>query len=206
MIKILLIDDDDNYSFFMKESLKKTGEFEVILSNSGDDGIEKARKLRPDIILLDLMMPEKSGFDVAAELKKMKATRTIPFIFLTGIIKEDAIKEYQHIIGKNYYLTKSADISELLKIVDTLLKNRENSPEYESKSKVRIVTHVTRDKVDFLDRLGKDVLFSKGYKLSRAAILEQLIELLQRLEPDIKNCDLSHGNLASSILRLFGKE
>ena len=72
-------------------------------------------------------------------------------------------------------------------------------------TKLRTVTFLTREQIDFLDKLGKDALFYRGSKLSRAHILAELVDLLIRLGIDAKKIDLSHGNhLAGEILKVMG--
>ena len=69
-------------------------------------------------------------------------------------------------------------------------------------TKLRTVTFLTREQIDFLDRLGKDALFYKGSKLSRAHILAEMVDLLMQLGIDAKNIDLTNGNhLAGEILK-----
>ena len=88
--KILLIDDEKDLCFFLKANLENTGEFDVIVSNMGDKGIKLAQREMPDLILLDILMPEMSGDEVAEILLEDPATAKIPIIFLTAMVtKED---------------------------------------------------------------------------------------------------------------------
>jgi hypothetical protein len=69
-------------------------------------------------------------------------------------------------------------------------------------TKLRTVTFLTRQQIDFLDKLGKDALFYKGSKLSRAHILAEMVDLLMQLGIDVKEIDLAKGNhLAGEILK-----
>jgi hypothetical protein len=68
-------------------------------------------------------------------------------------------------------------------------------------TKLRTVTFLTREQIDFLDKLGKDALFYKGSKLSRAQILAEMVDLLMQLGIDARKIDLAHGHLASEILK-----
>ncbi|MFH0827526.1 MAG: response regulator, partial [Candidatus Omnitrophota bacterium] len=63
--KILLIDDEEDFCFFVKKNLENTGEFEVITAPEGKIGIDLAREEKPDAILLDIVMPKMDGTDVA---------------------------------------------------------------------------------------------------------------------------------------------
>lgn len=81
--KILMIDDDKDYTTAMKAVLE-TKSYEVIVANSGDEGIRLAREKQPQLILLDVIMPVKSGFSVAEELKKDPQLNQIPTLLLTA--------------------------------------------------------------------------------------------------------------------------
>jgi CheY-like chemotaxis protein len=82
--KVLLIDDDPDVRRIGSMSLRKLGGFEVLLASSGPEGIEIAKRARPDVILLDIVMPDPDGWATLARLKKSGATYTIPVIFITG--------------------------------------------------------------------------------------------------------------------------
>lgn len=69
------------------------------------------------------------------------------------------------------------------------------------KEKVRIVTFLTRQQIDYLDKIGKDALFSYGRKLSRVQIISELVNLLMQLGINIKGIDLTQDGLASCILK-----
>jgi CheY-like chemotaxis protein len=84
--RILLIDDEEDFCFFVKASLENAGEFDVMVSNRGDKGIELAKREKPDLILLDILMPEMSGDEVAEILLDNSATAKIPIIFLTAMV------------------------------------------------------------------------------------------------------------------------
>jgi CheY-like chemotaxis protein len=198
---ILLIDDEPNYCFVMKTRLEDTGKYRVTLSNDGDDGIAKARELSPDLILLDLMMPKKSGFDVAMDLKKKNETNSIPIVFLSGILKEDVIGKNKNIIGEGTYVSKTEDIDDLLDIIENTILRGADLKKETRKEKVRIVTYLPREHVDYLDKIGKDVLFAKGFKLSRSETLKQLVEFLQKMKVDIAKLDLINHDLSTALIK-----
>jgi len=74
------------------------------------------------------------------------------------------------------------------------------------KEKIRTVTFLSREQIDFLDALGKDALFSQGIKLSRVKILSELVDLLMELKIDIKELDLKKENLTKRILRIINEK
>lgn len=87
--KILIIDDEIDFSNLVKKNIEKTGEFEVIIAASGEEGIKLTREKKPDLILLDVVMPEIDGGDVASQIKNDKSIKDIPIIFLTAIVTEE---------------------------------------------------------------------------------------------------------------------
>ena len=84
MRKLLLIDDEDDFCYFLKINLELLGEYKIFIETDGSMGIKSARKHKPDIILLDVMMPGMNGFEVLQKLKEDSITRSIPVIILTA--------------------------------------------------------------------------------------------------------------------------
>lgn len=81
--KILLVDDDADFVDSTRTVLESRA-YEVVVAENGDDGIKKARELKPDLILLDVIMPVKDGFYAAEELKKDPELAKIPVLMLTS--------------------------------------------------------------------------------------------------------------------------
>jgi DNA-binding response OmpR family regulator len=102
--KILVVDDEKDIVDILKYNLERENEFEVITASNGKEALEAAQSL-PDLILLDIMMPELNGFEVCKRLKNDKLTSGIPVIFLTA--KENEIDEILGLeIGADDYLPK----------------------------------------------------------------------------------------------------
>lgn len=80
--KVLIVDDNANFNQLLQCALED--DFQVFSAIDGEDGLEKALKLRPDIILMDVMMPNVSGIELARMLNAEEETRHIPAIVLTG--------------------------------------------------------------------------------------------------------------------------
>jgi two-component system OmpR family response regulator len=109
--KVLLVEDDPNLGTLLQEYLKHKN-FDVELKRDGSDGLLAYRRGKFDIVLLDVMMPKKDGFEVAEEIRK--DNQEVPIIFLTAkSLKEDKIKGLT--IGADDYITKpfSMEILEL---------------------------------------------------------------------------------------------
>jgi len=132
--KILLIDDEKDFCFFVKGNLENTGEFEVIATTSGKEGIKLACREKPDLILLDLNMPETSGDEVAQILYGRPETKAIPIVFLTALITEDEVgSERMANIGGKRFIAKPiatkdliANIKKILGIKNATSQSREN--------------------------------------------------------------------------------
>jgi DNA-binding response OmpR family regulator len=112
---ILIIDDDPEIVEFTRKRLERSG-YRVIGALDGTQGVAMAFKERPDLILLDIMMPFKDGYAVLRELKENEATRTTPVIMLTAKSGSGSVLECQE-CGATDYFIKPIDWEELLKYI-----------------------------------------------------------------------------------------
>ncbi len=119
--KILLIDDEVSLTKLMKLNLERIGEFEVMTENSGLLAVDAVRKFQPDLIFLDIMMPDMSGDDIAQELRQDDALAAIPIVFLTAIVSREDTDSMGSYIGGNRFLAKPVKTEELLQVItDTI--------------------------------------------------------------------------------------
>ncbi len=93
--KILLIDDEKDIRTVADISLRRIGNFDVTLVENGKEGLSAAAAIRPDVILLDMMMPEMDGITVLKKLKENPETRDIPVIFMTARVRDKEKTEYE---------------------------------------------------------------------------------------------------------------
>ena len=117
--KILLIDDEPELIKAVEIRLKSIG-YEVALSYDGRTGIDKAKEIKPDLILLDLIMPIMDGYVVANELKDDPETKHIPIIILTASQRED-LKTRCRELGVASFIMKPFETSDLLNMVKAIL-------------------------------------------------------------------------------------
>lgn len=118
--RILVIEDEHHISGLVKVILEKKG-FEVLQAFSGQEGIEASKKEMPDLIILDVMMPNMDGFEVARRLGKMEETKNIPIMMLSSAAQfKDRMKGIES--GAVDYITKPFDKNELATKVDECLK------------------------------------------------------------------------------------
>ena len=123
MPKILLIDDELDFCWFIKENLELSGNYKVRCAYNGEDGLISAVRERPDLIILDLLMPKMDGRSVLAELKKNYATMDIPVMLLTAIDPAEARLRVPG-LNKDAYLTKPVALETLKATINKLLHEK----------------------------------------------------------------------------------
>lgn len=123
--KVLLVDDDQDFVEATKMVLESKP-YEVLVAYNGDEGLAKARKEKPDLIILDVIMPVKDGFTAAEQLKKDPELKNIPVIMLTSFsqkVGETSISMGQGMtLDTEDYIDKPVTPQELLQRVEKLIK------------------------------------------------------------------------------------
>ena len=119
--KILIVDDEEDLTTLVKMNLENTGLYEVDVAHDGKAGMAKIKKDKPDLVILDLMMPEKSGFQVLKEVREKKHQKQWrPIILLTAKHAfQDMRKGYD--LEADHYITKPFDMDTLLRSIQTVL-------------------------------------------------------------------------------------
>lgn len=120
--KILIIEDESDQIMMMRTRLESNG-FEIISSPNGDDGIKKARSERPDLILLDLVMPKIDGYEVCRRLKSSPETKDIPVIIITAVMRRDIEKLCTDVCADGL-VKKPYDPLEFLQLIQELISER----------------------------------------------------------------------------------
>lgn len=116
---ILAIDDENDVLIIIKTALQSEG-YQVLTASNGFDGLAAAEDKKPDLILLDLMMPEMDGMEVLKRLKESKGTDQIPVIILTGLSDREKIRTALD-QGTSYYIVKPFDYQGLVSKVKLAL-------------------------------------------------------------------------------------
>jgi signal transduction histidine kinase/DNA-binding response OmpR family regulator len=162
---ILVVDDDSYIRSLLRQELGDAG-YDIEEAADGKEALSKIRIHKPDLIILDIMMPEMNGFDVAAILKNDPQTMDIPIIVLS--IVQDKARGYR--IGVDRYLTKPIDTKQLFSEIITLLDQGK------SKKKVMVVDEdgtAIHTLTDVLAAKGYQVVESDGKELVAKAIASQ---------------------------------
>jgi CheY-like chemotaxis protein len=127
--KILVVDDELDTRIFISTLLETSG-YKPIVAMDGLDGLKKAREIRPELIILDVMMPREGGVEMYRQLKADETLRTIPVIMLSGIAKktffhsQNLLNLYEnHIVPEpEAYIEKPPEPEELLQWTRNLLE------------------------------------------------------------------------------------
>jgi len=110
--KIVILEDDRILLKALNIELLSNG-FEVLSAADGESGLKLIGKEKPDLVLLDLVMPKMHGFEVLTKLKKNKDTENIPIIILSNLGQDEEIKKGMDLGALDYYKKASTDLSEL---------------------------------------------------------------------------------------------
>ena len=117
---MILVADDNDDNLAITTRILQTNGFDVMVAHNGKEALDSARESRPELIVMDVMMPEMSGTEVLEKLRESPQTSRIPVILLTALAQnEDVIAGYQ--IGADYYMTKPYTSKELLSGVKLVL-------------------------------------------------------------------------------------
>lgn len=120
--KVLIIDDDPGIRMLLSKFLLREG-FETIMAEDGLEGVESAKKLQPDLIIMDVVMPQMDGLTAARLIKFYKPLSEVPIIFLTA---KDANKEIElaQEVRAEVYITKPFDVHQVVDIVRETLSGK----------------------------------------------------------------------------------
>jgi signal transduction histidine kinase/CheY-like chemotaxis protein len=167
--RILIVDDDAHIRELLRQELEQVG-YEAIEASDGFAAIQQVKTLKPDLVILDVMMPQMNGFDAAAVLRNDPEVAAIPIIMLS--IVQDKERGYR--LGIDRYLTKPIDKERLLGDIESLLHQG---------SSTKKVLIVDRD-ASTIKTLA-EVLQAKGYMVSEAQSEREGLEKAIAVKPDV---------------------
>lgn len=122
MPKILLIEDDPDQIFLYQSKFELEG-FEFMSCRKGFEGLELAKKKKPDIVLLDLVLIAENGMDVLAKLKENPATKEIPVVILTNLVKKESSLRAKELGAVDYIVKTDVMPSGIVEKVKEVLKH-----------------------------------------------------------------------------------
>ena len=204
----MIIEDEKDIVRMLDYNLKKEG-FRVFAANNGEDGLDKARKEHPDLILLDLMLPEMGGLEVCKAVKNDTKTAAIPIIILTARAQEaDKIVGLE--LGADDYVTKPFSPRELIARIKAVLrrvKEKEKLPEVFKIGDMvidfsKIMVSIKDKPIELTSKefeLLKILIKAKGRVLSRDYLLDTIWGFDQALEIQTRTVDVHIQTLRKKI-------
>jgi DNA-binding response OmpR family regulator len=121
-LRILSIEDDPEMRGLIQLIFERQGH-RVIGAKQGDFGLEMLRSLRPDVLLLDLMLPDVDGWEIYRQLKEDNELSKMPVIIVSARSQEHDAAQGRHVIGKDRYVEKPFEIKDLIKAVNEVVEH-----------------------------------------------------------------------------------
>jgi len=119
--KVMVIDDEESLALMLKMRIEASGDYEVTVASEAKDIIKRMHEIKPDVILLDLLMPGLGGLDIADMLNHDPVGLSIPVIVVSGLDKStDKLKAYK--LGISDYLVKPVDDLKLMKAIEKAIQ------------------------------------------------------------------------------------
>ena len=175
--KILVIDDMPNIVTMLKARLEASG-YEVVTALNAQQGLTYASAEKPDLILLDIVMPAGGGYSVFTRLKMSPKTRSVPVIFLTAKDRpEDVARAYK--LGVQYYIKKPYKPEMLLETVKKVLEPA-TTPQHVNGSRKRILVIGKEEERAEVEKLGE-----VGYDVTLVSSIKEGSEEVRRDRPDV---------------------
>ncbi len=119
--KILVVDDEASLTRMLRRNLEATGKYEVREENSGALAYATAQQFQPDLVVLDVVMPDVDGGDVAAKIQDDENLKHIPIVFLTAILKKEEAESTGSDIGGRTFLAKPVKFDDLIACIENHL-------------------------------------------------------------------------------------
>jgi CheY-like chemotaxis protein len=120
--RILIVDDEGAFTRLLKMSLEARGGYEVRIENAGARAVAVAREFRPDLVLLDVVMPDIDGSRVAAQLHAEPGMEALPIVFLTAIVSRTELPAQGGVVGGHPFLAKPVTADEVIRCIEQHLR------------------------------------------------------------------------------------
>ncbi|MBM3862131.1 MAG: response regulator [Verrucomicrobia bacterium] len=121
--RILVVDDEVGFTKLLKLNLEKDGQYEVRIENDGVKAVDSAREFQPDLILLDIIMPEKDGGEVLADLQREPSLKNVRVLFLTATVSIKGVEQRDGTIRGMPFVGKPVEPKRLVKRIEEILNS-----------------------------------------------------------------------------------
>lgn len=116
--RILLVDDEKSFTNLLKLNLEETGNYEVRVENWPEDALGAAQQFKPDLVLLDIIMPRIPGGNVAAQIKEDAGLKDTPIVFLTAAVRKQQVDDNEGIICDFPCLAKPVTVELVIEAIE----------------------------------------------------------------------------------------
>ena len=123
--KVLLVDDEEKFGRMVKSNLEKEGQYEVQVETKGAQALSSAKLFKPNVILMDMMMPDLGGCEAAAQIRSDEKLKNIPIVFLTALAKKNETELYGGVVDGRPFIAKPV-IAKPIKTKDLIKCIEEN--------------------------------------------------------------------------------
>ncbi len=204
---VLVVEDEKNILELVKYNLEQEG-YRVLTANRGDLGLDLALKQKPDLVILDLMLPEIDGIEICKTLKQNEKTFSIPIIMLTAKGQEaDRVVGLE--LGADDYVTKPFSPRELMARVKAVLRRMQEKPKKEmvkiGSLEIDFAKHIVTLKGKVVELTSKEFTLLKtlieanGRVLSREFLLDKVWGYDKSLNIETRTVDMHIGQLRKKI-------
>lgn len=204
---ILVVEDEKNIAELVKYHLEQAG-FRVLTAGRGDTGLEQARKGKPDLVVLDLMLPEIDGIEICKILKQNEKTHHIPIVMLTAKSQEtDKVLGLE--LGADDYMTKPFSPRELVARVKAVLRRIKEKPKKELINVGVLEVDLGKHSVTLKEKsveltskeydLLKTLLEANGRVLTREFLLDKVWGYDESLNIETRTVDMHIGQLRKKL-------
>jgi len=119
--KVVLVEDDSMLLKYLSAALSSEKDIQVLTASDGEAGEKLILQEVPDLVLLDIIMPKKNGFEVLEAVKKNSATKNVPVIMLSNLGQQGDIDQAKKLGAENYYVKVDMEVSDIVERVKTFL-------------------------------------------------------------------------------------
>jgi CheY-like chemotaxis protein len=119
--KILVVDDEAALTRMIKLNLERTEKYDVRTENLGKRAVAAAKEFQPDLIFLDILMPDMAGDEIAQELRQIEELSKIKLVFMTAMVSKQDTSSMGTNIGGNEFLAKPVTIEDMLETIERIL-------------------------------------------------------------------------------------